>query len=160
MQRGRKPKLKVNGKPQTASKAKAKPSAAASLSAQSPSNPGATVRKGGVNAAYRRLVRSLREYDLLRDADKQAAYVAAIHFDILTRAYREMESLTRDDENGVTRKHPLLQVIKDASENFRQYAVEFGMTPVSRARLQLTAKDVDPFEQFLEGADFMEDKTR
>lgn len=65
-------------------------------------------------------------------------------FDILGQAYwiaskaasqLEREPFTRDDENGVERKSPWLQIWRDAAATFRAYAAEFGMTPAARARV-------------------------
>ena len=110
--------------------------------------------KTSIRRAYKRTAKSLLKVGLLDEQDKQALMLMSMHYVIALRAFGEMEALTRDDENGVTRKHPLLQVIRDASEMFKGYAAEFGMTPSSRERLALNPEDEgDPFERFLEGVD-------
>lgn len=56
------------------------------------------------------------------------------------------------DENGVARKHPLLQVWRENSTAFRHYAAQFGLTPAARARLEISEPaEEDDYEAFLRG---------
>jgi len=98
---------------------------------------------------FKRLKRSLSYLGLSKRADHPALMLMAMHYSLAMKAFSEMESLTRDDENGVTRKHPLLQVIRDSSEMFKSYAAEFGMTPVSRERITTREAELDPFDAFM-----------
>lgn len=61
------------------------------------------------------------------------------HYSVAVEAARiiHQEGLTSLDEHGAIRKHPLLQVLRDSSNLFRSYAVEFGLTPSSRSRLKV-----------------------
>lgn len=54
------------------------------------------------------------------------------------RGKREAEEMRMlvVDERGLSRKHPLLQVWRENSTAFRQYAVEFGLTPSARGRIE------------------------
>lgn len=63
-----------------------------------------------------------------------------------------MGGLMAVDENGAMRKHPLLQVWRENSAAFRQYAMQFGLTPASRGRLSIPDPAVeDDYEAFLRG---------
>lgn len=76
---------------------------------------------------------------ILTEVDGAAFAMLATHWAIAfeaARAIRE-EGLTAADENGATRKHPLLQVLRDNSAAFRMYAAEFGLTPSARGRLDI-----------------------
>lgn len=79
----------------------------------------------------------LERMELLTAAD-QLAYLMMLSHAAIARECLDTvkeEGLTRRDENGVERKHPLLQVFRDNSTQFRMYAQEFGLTPSARARL-------------------------
>lgn len=99
---------------------------------------------------WRMVAGPLAELGILTEIDVPAAMMMAEHYSIAKRAADRVavDGLTADDENGAERKHPLLQVMRDNSAAFRQYAAEFGMTPSSRTRLhteqpeQLTLLDV------------------
>lgn len=53
---------------------------------------------------------------------------------------------------GEPRKHPALTVYRQADMQFQRLALQFGMTPASRARLMPPEpEDDDEFEQFLAG---------
>ena len=45
--------------------------------------------------------------------------------------------------------NPMLKVASDASKNYRQYMIEFGLTPASRVKLSapLIKEDDDPFRE-------------
>lgn len=63
-----------------------------------------------------------------------------------------MGGLMAVDENGAMRKHPLLQVWRENSTAFRQYAMQFGLTPASRGRLSIPEPTPeDDYEAFLRG---------
>lgn len=109
-------------------------------------------------AFWRRYAAGLARLGLLTDVDTPAFTMMAMHWQVCQDAMREMAKagqagvleLTSEDEDGLTRKHPLLQVLRDNSGAFLRYAAHFGMSPSARAgmRVELPAV-VDPYEQFL-----------
>lgn len=98
----------------------------------------------GAKKLWRRLASDLVDLGIMTDVDIPAFMLAAEHFGIARGAATIIaeDGMVTTDENGFMRKHPLLQVLRDNSAAFRQYATEFGLTPSSRSRLH-----VDPPEQ-------------
>ncbi len=74
---------------------------------------------------------------VVTDSDTPALKIMSQAYWIADKAVRQLETepFTRDDENGIERKSPWLQIWRDAATTFRAYASEFGMTPVARARV-------------------------
>jgi P27 family predicted phage terminase small subunit len=65
-----------------------------------------------------------------------------------------LEGITIPDEahGKEARKHPALTVYRQADMQFQRLAIQFGMTPASRARLLLNDKEEhDPYEEFRNG---------
>lgn len=59
---------------------------------------------------------------------------------------------TDDAHGGERRKHPALTIYRQADMMFQKLAIQFGMTPISRARLiQPEPEENDPYEGFLSG---------
>ena len=103
-----------------------------------------------VEDVFKTSKKALQELGIAEDADNPALMLLAIQYVIAMRALQGMDSLTREDENGVGRKHPLLQDLRDSTEQFTKLASEFGMTPVSRARLKVNPKALpDSFGEYL-----------
>lgn len=91
---------------------------------------------------------------LLTELDGPAFAMMAIHYDMAQQALQiiKRDGLQAVDENGATRKHPLLQVLRENSAAFLRYAVQFGLTPSARSRLNIGAPtEEDDYEAFLNG---------
>lgn len=75
---------------------------------------------------------------LLTEIDIPAFQLMASHYAVAVQAAEVIrdEGLLTEDEHGLQRKHPALQVMRDHSAAFRTYAAEFGMTPSSRSRVR------------------------
>ena len=81
----------------------------------------------------------LERLGVLTGVDTAAFRLMAEHYAFAVQAAQELReggSLTVEGREG-PKKHPLLQALRDNSQMFKAFAVEFGMTPSSRARLQL-----------------------
>jgi P27 family predicted phage terminase small subunit len=80
----------------------------------------------------------LERLEVLTGVDGPAFRLAAEHYSLAIEALKELraEGLTIEGRDG-PKKHPLAQIARDNSMAFKSYAVEFGMTPSSRARLKL-----------------------
>lgn len=90
---------------------------------------------------------------LLTEVDGPAFTLMAIHYATAWEAMRAIQDsggLADVDENGVVRKHPLLQVWRENSAAFLRYANHFGLTPSARAKLEISEPpDADDYEAFL-----------
>lgn len=93
----------------------------------------------GAKRLWRMLAGDLVELGLFTDVDVPAFMLMAEHFGIAREAALivDEEGLQTKDEHGCNRKHPLLQVLRDNSAAFRQFATEFGLTPSARVRLDV-----------------------
>ena len=81
----------------------------------------------------------LERLSVLTGIDTAAFRLMAEHYAFAVQAAKELREggeLTVEGREG-PKKHPLLQALRDNSQMFKSYAVEFGMTPSARARLQL-----------------------
>lgn len=114
----------------------------------------------GMNAPARRLWRTLGpvlvEMGVLTRADLPAFQLLCQHWGLAQQAWEalQQEGETTTDERGLPRKHPLLQVWRDNSRAWREYAAHFGLTPAARARLGLawTEKEKSLAELLFEAA--------
>jgi len=94
---------------------------------------------------WRELAPEMIRVGLLTEIDVPAFLLLCEHYAVAIQAARTIakDGLTRNDENGVARKHPLLQVLRDNSRAFRMYATEFGLVPSSRQRLKFEEPEPD-----------------
>ena len=108
----------------------------------------------GVRKFWRRYAPILDDLSVLTEADIAAFDLMSIHYALAKAALAEMTAsdgklaLTREDEEGVERKHPMLQVLRDNSAAFRLYSVLFGLNPAARARLVVSEPEDDDDEFF------------
>lgn len=95
---------------------------------------------------WKTLAPKLAELGLITEADGAAFEMLCVHYGVAVQAARQLreDGLTTTDEDGLIRKHPLLQVLRESSTAFRMYAEQFGLTPAARARLRLPAPDEEP----------------
>lgn len=112
-------------------------------------------------AFWRRYADGLAKLGLLTEVDTPAFTLMAMHWQVCQDAMRSMAvegkapaggalELTTEDEDGLERKHPLLQVLRDNSSAFLRYAAHFGMSPSARAGMRVEPPAVvDPYEVFL-----------
>jgi P27 family predicted phage terminase small subunit len=127
----------------------AEPKPAPAINAKPPVNSLADVRK-----FWRKYSPILEGLGLLTEADIAALDLMSIHYAIAKAALAAMTAsdgkleLTREDEEGVERKHPMLQVLRDNSASFRLYSILFGLNPAARARLAVSEPDDDDDEFF------------
>lgn len=87
-----------------------------------------------VRAFYRRHALALVEAGRLTDDDAPAFALLAQTYAIAAEAMRVIgaEGYFRRDENDVQRRHPAIQVHRDAAQTFARLASRFGMTPRDR----------------------------
>lgn len=127
----------------------AEPKPAPVVNAKPPSGSLPDVRK-----FWRKYGPMLDKLGLLTEADLAALDLMSIHYAIAKAALAEMTDadgkleLTREDDQGVERKHPMLQILRDNSAAFRLYSVLFGLNPAARARLVVSEPEDDDDEFF------------
>jgi len=85
----------------------------------------------------------LEAMGLLTEVDGAAFTMLTIHYQIAWEAAQiiNKEGLVAKDENGVDRKHPMLQVLRDNSAMLLRYSREFGLTPSARSRISVPDPD-------------------
>jgi P27 family predicted phage terminase small subunit len=89
---------------------------------------------------------------LLTEVDGPAFMMMAIHYDVAWEAMQVLkeDGLVTMDTNGMARKHPMLQVLRQHSALFLRFAVQFGLTPSARSRLSIPEPPgEDDYEAFL-----------
>jgi len=97
----------------------------------------------------------LHEMQILTDADLAAFELMSVHYAMAWRAAEIVQSqgVILKDKFGQLHKHPALQILRDNSAMFKAYAVEFGMTPSARSRIQVPLpNEPDRLEMELFGA--------
>lgn len=87
-----------------------------------------------VRAFYRQHAARLVEAGRLTDDDAPAFALLAQTYAIGAEAMRVIgaEGYFRRDENGVQRRHPAIQVHRDAAQTFARLGARFGMMPKDR----------------------------
>lgn len=93
----------------------------------------------------------LVEHDLLTSGDLALFTQLCIAYELSIEARQTIkdEGLFRKDEEGVQRKHPGVQVWRDALMAYAKLAGEFGLSPAAREKLGVTPKEEDPYEEYL-----------
>ena len=105
-------------------------------------------------AEWKRLAPELEKLGLLTVLDRAAFAVYCCiwsDFKMLSEII-EREGAVIEGHRGVPRKHPLLPALHQAMDGVRVWAQEFGMTPLSRTRLQVTVppEEESDFEKWLD----------
>ena len=103
---------------------------------------------------WRYLAPRLAELGLLTEMDTTALEMMCLHYATAVQAERliRREGLVTTGVRGGLVKHPAVQILRDSSTAFRQYAEQFGLTPSSRARIELPMPDEpDELERLLFG---------
>lgn len=60
------------------------------------------------------------------------------------------DGLTVRDDRGGVKKHPAAAIFKTAGDTYSKNAELFGLSPISRQRLDVKVKEgPDPFEEFM-----------
>ena len=101
-------------------------------------------------AFWRRYAADLAALGLVTGPDLPAFTLMAASYGICLDALELIarDGLTREDELGIERRHPAIQILRDASLAYRQWATEFGMTPLARGRIDVSRTAPDPVSEF------------
>ncbi len=109
----------------------------------------------GCQAFTARYLPLLKEMKVFTDVDLAAFELMSVHYVVAIRAAAIVENsgLVQYDEIKQAHKNPILQVLRDSSRAFREYAAEFGMTPSARVRIEVgDGEEIDELELELFGA--------
>jgi P27 family predicted phage terminase small subunit len=100
---------------------------------------------------WHKLTPQLHEMGVLAEIDAYTLALLCQHWAYALEAIRtiDAEGLFRQDENGVTRKHPAHQILRDSTNMIVRLGSEFGLTPSAREGLQVEMMEADPYETFL-----------
>lgn len=109
--------------------------------------------KGDARKFWRDHAAKLEELGRLTKLDESAFSVLCDTYSMLKKLDLQIETdgFVLTGPRGATRPHPLLRTRDTWLRSFLQGCKEFGLTPVSRARLPAVAQraDTDPFEVWL-----------
>lgn len=91
---------------------------------------------------WKRLVRILRHMQLLTEADYMALANLCQTYSTLVKAQRKLSEagLLYKTQSGYVQQSPLLSIINTCIETITRLCREFGLTPSSRSRIQLSAE--------------------
>lgn len=104
---------------------------------------------------YQEFFSMLKGVKVLKKSDMLTFDKMMEHWDIAYKASKELKKhgLITIDERKLPRKNPAAQIHRENSLAFLRYAAEFGLTPSSRAGLDLSEEvgQGDPFDSYLQG---------
>ena len=88
---------------------------------------------------------------ILTQADGGAFLALCQAYELMVVAWLKAreEGVFRQDENNVTRRHPAIQVWRDAQAAFLRSCQAFGLTPVARESLRITTPELDDYESYV-----------
>jgi len=105
---------------------------------------------------FNAIAKHIRDNDALQDVDSYAVSMAAHWLFIFHTAATQMRQtgiIQINENSGLMSKHPIVQVMSEASVQLKSFFAELGMTPKSREALtSFQARpdlDNDPFANFL-----------
>jgi len=92
---------------------------------------------------WKKYIVALIRMGVATEIDEPALILMAEHWSLAKQALTLIaaDGLETEDEKGLKRKHPLLQVWRDNSAAFKGYAAEFGMTASSRSKVRIEQED-------------------
>ncbi len=101
---------------------------------------------------WRRVAPELLKAGILTMWDKSSFETMCSSYHMMRIAEAELakEGLTVKDDRGGVKKHPAAAIFKASSDTYSKHAELFGLTPVSRQRLDVKVKDeLSQAEKFL-----------
>lgn len=93
---------------------------------------------------WNRIVPELYKLGLLTNADKVTLEIYCSQYAIYRRAIRELgtDLITTNIRNG-DKANPAAAIAREAAKTIKAIAIEFGLTPSSRARISLPSESID-----------------
>jgi P27 family predicted phage terminase small subunit len=94
-------------------------------------------------AEWKRLVRIIRHMKLLTEADYIALSNLCQAYSRMVKAERKLAEagLLYKTQSGYVQQSPLLSIINSSVETITKLCREFGLTPSSRSRIQLSSSE-------------------
>jgi P27 family predicted phage terminase small subunit len=98
---------------------------------------------------YHDLAPILFDMGALEVIDGPTLTLMLIHYGIAAEAAKKIreEGLTDIDEQGVVRKSPLLQILRDATQQYRQLSKQFPISPKIRKQLKMDSYFIKAMEE-------------
>ena len=100
---------------------------------------------------WRKYHRILSEAGVLTEGDGVGLEAMAYHYDAMVQAYEDLKTrgpLVKGDRGLV--KNPSLQIMRDSSASLYRWAGAYGLTPVSRTRVDAPEeKGITDFQAYL-----------
>jgi P27 family predicted phage terminase small subunit len=101
---------------------------------------------------WKRLVKELGAMRLLTSADSDALAMYCQTYERWVAASKKLaaEGMVTFTEKGYPVMSPYIAIVNQCIKTMQRLLTEFGMTPASRARIQVPEKkEADPFDDFL-----------
>lgn len=106
--------------------------------------PRGALKTPGAKRVWREVVEPLSAAGVLKVTDIPALVLMCNHYGLALRVLDEMAgTLTTKDERGQMRKHPLSTMLTQNSAAFLRYAGHFGLTPGTRATIEVPGGEGD-----------------
>ena len=107
---------------------------------------------GEARREWQRVAPKLTALGLLTELDRTALTAFCVAWAHLREAEAavQRDGLTVPGYRGAPRKHPALTVINQATQQLRAWALELGLTPSARSRLDLPPPEDDDAEDDLD----------
>jgi phage terminase small subunit len=119
-----------------------------------PKAPAGDIRPPGADAVVRAALGEVARIRQVNDADRATAFQLGLAYQYAVRAGKDLaEALSVPGEKGGMKKHPAFQIWRDSQAAFRQWAVEFGLTPAASMRVQRPeTEELSELEELLRDA--------
>jgi len=101
---------------------------------------------------WRKIAPELLKAGVLTEWDRSSFETLCSSYHMMRKAEAELalDGLTVRDDRGGTKKHPAAAIFKAASDTYSKHAELFGLSPLSRQRLDVKAKEEpNEVEKFL-----------
>lgn len=102
---------------------------------------------------WRRYHRILSDAKVLTEGDAVGLEAMAYHYDAMVQAYQDLKErgpLVEGDRGMV--KNPSLQILRDSSTALYRWAGAYGLTPVSRTKVEAEEPGISDFQAWLLGS--------
>ena len=103
-------------------------------------------------AEWNRVVKFLKENDKLYQADRAAIEMMCLNYQLAMWAWGELSklgSMVFKPSDRYVQKLPHVDIFQKASKDYKDYAIQFGITPAARERMNFLDKDVDSLMETL-----------
>ena len=103
-------------------------------------------------AEWNRIIKFLKDNDKLYQVDRAAIEIMCLNYQLAMWAWDELSklgSMVFKPSDRYVQKLPHIDIFQKASKDYMGYAIQFGITPTSRQRMDFSDKDEDSFMETL-----------